>query len=159
MRNRLILHVFFFGCCLILVTACGGGSSATSHPSASASPTESVRGVKVTITDATITSSQNTFTANTPYDFTVTNKGNSPHSFIIRDRPGQGVVRPPQQKGILYLIPSNQLPPGATKSFRFAFPDATGQSTTTQGNSSSVQFTTQLTNGSAVAIPVKVLRG
>ena len=64
MRNRGILHVFFIGCCLILLTACGGGGSATSHPSASASPTGSMRAVKVTITDTTITSSQTSFTAN-----------------------------------------------------------------------------------------------
>ncbi|HYX49221.1 MAG TPA: hypothetical protein VE843_05735 [Ktedonobacteraceae bacterium] len=157
MKNRVILSLCFFGCCLALLTSCGGGS-ASSHPSSSASPTGSVRGVKVTITDSTITSSQTTFIANTPYDFTVTNRGHSPHSFIIRERPGQGVVKPQLQKGILYIIPSNQLPPGATKSFRFAFPDATQQPASPQGNTTTVQFTTQLTSGSGVEIPVKVNR-
>ena len=163
MRNRVVLRVFFIACCMALLVGCSGGgngsnSSQASRPAQTTGRTESV---KVTITDKSIASSLTTFVANRPYYFTVTNLGHAPYNFIIRVRPGQAVLNPTAQQGVLYILPSSQLPPGATKSFTYAFPDYTIQPAQSQGNSDTVQFTRQLHGiraGQAV-ISVKVTRG
>ena len=129
---------FFFGAflivCITLITACGGnGNSSTSNNggTASASPTSTgnARAVNVTITDAKIRSSKVSFSANLPYDFTITNKGHSAHDFIIRRRVEGPAPGGQTNEGILYIVPSTKLTPGATVHFTYGFPQASIQST------------------------------
>lgn len=163
MRNRVLPGILFIVCCIALLAACSGGGNGSNSSQASrpAQTTGRAQSVKVTITDKSITSSQTTFVANRPYYFTVTNHGHSPYNFIIKLRPGQAVENPQPKQGVLYLVPSTQLPPGATKSFNYAFPDSLAQPASQPGNSSTVQFTTQLrgNNADVVELPVNVTRG
>lgn len=148
-------------CCIALLAGCNGGGNNTSKPSSPAPPPGRAQTVKITVTDTSITSSRTTFVANRPYYFTVTNHGHVPHDFIIRLWPGQAIGNPQPQQGVLYLVPSTKLPPGASRSFTYAFPDSLARPVKPQGNSSNVQFTTQIrgTNDNAVEIPVQVING
>ncbi len=165
-----------FGVCLILLlallAACGGSNSnspATSNPSNSSTAPPSAKAVKVTLTDSSVQSSVTTFIAAEPYTFVVTNTGKYPHDFIIRQRPGQPGPGRQREQGVLYVLNQlpqavlyvlNQLPPGATRTFTFAFPIATAQNGVPQGNSSSIQFASQLVGpgGREIDIPVEVVR-
>jgi len=157
MKQRFFLGVFFI-LCVILIAACGGnGNTSTSSTSrnASASPTATgnVRAVSVTVTDAKIESSKVTFSANLPYDFTVTNKGHSAHDFIIRRRVEGPAPGGQTNEGILHIIPSTQLKPGAVVHFTYGFPQASVKST--------MQFQEHLAGKNAPAgplLPIQVVQ-
>ncbi len=144
----------FLAIIVAMVTACGGGTASTgsSHPATPVS--SSARQVQVTMTNSKITSSRTTFMADTPYDFVVTNKGTAPHDFIIQTRPKEAAVGGQANQGVLYLVNSTRLHPGATVRFTYAFPQSTSQS--------DVRFIEHLAGSNEAAgplIPVQVKRG
>ena len=98
---------------LLLLPACGGTSS--SPPSTAVTKT-----VVVTITDQQITSSVTSFVVDVPYRFTVVNKTKEPSNLILLERPSSSAGSP--STGLLHLVPSTLLTPGATQHFTFAFP-------------------------------------
>ena len=150
MKYRIVLGLFLILSFTVLA-ACGG-STAPSSSSQVTPVAPSANPVKVTLSDTTIVSSVTTFHANRPYYFIITNKGHSPHDFIIRQRPQAAPLTPQVNQGILYIVNSTHLRPGETMSFTYVFPQATTKS--------NVQFTTALAgpNGGGVAIPVAVRR-
>lgn len=150
MKQRFFLGVFLL-MCMTLIVACGGsGNNSTNSngPITSASPTSpgNAYAVNVTITDTKIESSRVTFSANTAYDFTVTNTGHSPHDFIIRKRPEGPPVGQQNDQGILYIVQGNKLPPGKTVRFTYGFPQSSVNST--------VQFEEHLAGANAPAGPI-----
>ncbi len=74
MRHRLLFGGIF-ALMLLLLAACGaaGGNSSSSG----------TQQVQVTETDFKIVSSTTTFTPGTTYHFVITNKGQTPHEFMI----------------------------------------------------------------------------
>ncbi len=156
MKQRFFLGMFLI-ICMTFIVACGNGNTAANNnggtASASSTPTGSGRSVSVTLTDTKIESSKVTFSANLVYDFTVTNKGHSPHNFIIRRRVEGPAPGGQTNQGILYIVSSNNLTPGATVHFHFGFPQASIQST--------IQFEEHLAGKNAPAgplIPVQVVQ-
>ena len=133
MKQRFFSGMFLI-VCVTLITACGGnGNTSTNNNggTTSASPTtaSNTRSVNVTVTDTKIESSKVTFSANLPYDFTITNKGHSAHDFIIRRRVEGPAPGGQANEGILYIVPSTKLTPGTTIHFTYGFPQASIQST------------------------------
>ncbi|GAC1391097.1 MAG: hypothetical protein NVS4B11_05660 [Ktedonobacteraceae bacterium] len=133
MKQRFFFGVFLI-VCMTLITACGGnGNTSTNNNggTSSASPTSTgnVRDVNVAVTDTKIEPSKVTFSANLPYDFTITNNGHSAHDFIIRRRVEGPAPGGQTNEGILHIIPSTQLTPGAVVHFTYSFPQASIQST------------------------------
>ncbi len=156
MKQRIIAGMLMVMCMTLIVTltACSsGGGLSNGSPTPTAVPA-SPHKVLVTVTDSSITSSITTFMSGTSYDFVVTNKGHSPHDFLIKERPKGSMTGPPPHDGVLYIVNSTQLKPGATRSFNFEFPISAPQS--------DVQFTTHLagpSGGPTVQIPVQVKQG
>ena len=133
MKKQFFLGLFFVAS-IVLVAACGGnGNTVTNNnsgtPSASSGSTTNAQSVSITVTDTKIESSRVTFSANHPYDFTVTNKGHSAHDFMIRRRVEGPQTQAQTNEGILYIISSNQLPSGATVHFTCGFTQASIKST------------------------------
>ncbi len=139
---------------VLLLAACGSNTvTNTSQSGGTNSSTVSSHTVQVTIDGSHITSSMTTFMPNIPYNFIVTNKGNSSHEFIIRTRTQGPSTYQPNNQGVLYKLPS-PLGAGATTKFTYDFPITTPQS--------NVEFTTALTAGTnqgsnkAPSLPVQV---
>ena len=133
MKQRFFLSLFFLAS-IILIVACGGSGNTTTNnnsatPSASSGSTTNAQSVSVTVTDTKIEASRVTFSANRPYDFTVANKGHSPHDFIIRRRVEGPQTQARTNEGILYIVPSTQLHSGATVHFTYGFTQASIKST------------------------------
>jgi len=126
MNQRLLLGIFL-AVCMALLAACGGngassGNGVVTKPTVTPTMTPTPQQVTVTVTDTSIHSSITTFTANTPYAFTVVNKGNSAHDFIInRTATGARAITQTTPK-TLYAVASNKLTPGKTVSFMYQFP-------------------------------------
>lgn len=146
---------------VLLLTACGSNTVTTTsqtgnQPASNSGTPVSSHTVQVTINNAQIISSMTKFMPNVPYNFVVTNKGNSSHEFIIRTRTQGPTSNQPNAQGVLYKL-SSPLAPGATAQFTYNFPIETPQS--------SVEFTTQLTagtnqgNNNAPSLPVQVNNG
>ncbi|HEX7733643.1 MAG TPA: hypothetical protein VF458_02225 [Ktedonobacteraceae bacterium] len=110
---------------LFLLTACAGNQN-TRTPSTDTTP--AIRMVQVTITDQKIEASVTTFMVDTAYQFTVVNKAKKASNLVILEHSLVPEGSPSSQQGILYLLPSTQLPPGATQHFTYAFPNTTYQS-------------------------------
>lgn len=152
-QKRFFFALFFTGC-VTLMAACGASSNTTTSNNggkASATVTNNAQAVSVTLTDTKIEASRVTFSANLPYDFTVTNKGTSAHDFIIRKRVEGPQVGQQNDQGILYIISGNKLPPGATVHFTYGFTQASAKST--------LQFQEHLAGQNAPAgplIPIQV---
>lgn len=109
----------------LLLAACTGNQSVQSP---SAQSTAAIRAVLVTITDQKITASMTTFNVDTAYQFTVINKAKKPSNLLLLEQALVPEGSPATQQGVLYLVPSTQLPPGTTQHFTFAFPSTTHQS-------------------------------
>jgi ABC-type glycerol-3-phosphate transport system substrate-binding protein len=141
MNRRIIVSLSLLAL-LGLLSACGGNGGGSTK---SASP----RQVQVTLTDSTIQPSVKTFEVGIPYTFVVTNKGHSPHDFLIR-RKVQGPATGPQGASGILFHSNKPVPPGATERYSFEFPLSSPQS--------QLQFASQLTgpNGHAITMPVKV---
>ncbi len=150
MKRSLIALSMFLGLLVALLSSCG--SSGTTG-SAAGTPTQTPASgkVQVTLQDSHLESSRTTFMAGQAYTFVVTNKGSSPHNFIIDIRRKAPAPQGPQDR-ILYMVDQSQLPPGATKTFTYTFPLSTPES--------SVQFATHLgsIDKPGVVIPVDVRR-
>src|SRR5437764_4635289 len=90
---------------VVILAACGGTSSSTPNQ------------VNVTLSDFKFQSDQTSFTPGTTYHFVVTNHGHTNHEFMMM-QPISGQMPMGQMDHMaLYHIDSNQLPPGASKSF------------------------------------------
>lgn len=143
---------------LLLVAACGTstptpGGNTGNTPNSSATSKTANNLVNVTITQNSIQSSRTTFYADRVYDFVVTNKGTSPHDFIIRTKPQSAALTPTTNQGILHIVDSTHLPPGGKSAFTYQFPTNTIES--------NVEFLTHLTGPSGQAgqiLPVQVRR-
>jgi uncharacterized protein (DUF305 family)/uncharacterized cupredoxin-like copper-binding protein len=85
--------------------------------------TPSAYQVDVTLTEFAIASSQTTFEANHPYQFTVTNVGAIPHEFMIMPRvEGIGQMDMETLDDLaLAMIPIEDLPPGALQTIEVTF--------------------------------------
>jgi hypothetical protein len=141
MNRRMIVSLSLLAM-LVLLAACGGNGAGSTK---SASPRE----VQVTLTDSMIQSSMKTFEAGVTYTFLVTNKGHSPHDFLIR-RKVQGPATGPQGASGILFHSNKPVPPGATERYLFEFPLSSSQS--------QLQFASQLAgpNGHAITMPVEV---
>jgi hypothetical protein len=106
--------------------------------------------VCVTLMDSKIESSHVTFFVGYPYNFVVTNNGKVPHDFIIKTEP-QGPNPGGLYDEILYI--ARAIPPGASRSFVYAFPITAPQS--------AVEFATSLADpaDAGVLLPVQVEPG
>jgi uncharacterized cupredoxin-like copper-binding protein len=150
MQQRFFLGLFFLAS-IVLIVACGGNgntkttSTGATSPAPSAS-TKNAQAVTVTVTDTKIESTRVTFTANLPYDFTVTNKGHSAHDFIIRRRVEGPQTQAQINEGIVYIISANKLLPGTTVHFTYGFTQASIKST--------MQFEEHLAGKDAAAGPL-----
>lgn len=109
----------------LLLAACAGNQPAQ-NPSPQS--TAAVRTVLVTITDQKITASMTIFNVDTAYQFTVVNKAKKSSNLILLEQALVPSGSPSAQQGVLYLVPSTQLQPGATQHFTYAFPSTTHQS-------------------------------
>jgi hypothetical protein len=107
--------------------------------------------VLVVIDDKGITSSLKSFAKNTPYVFIVTNKGASPHDFIISQQ-AQNTVSTPTTQPSLLIVPADQLHPSATRGFTYRFPDSS--------SGLKLEFTEQLAGatgqGGVTPLPIEV---
>lgn len=102
--------------------------------------------VTVTVTNTQIQSSMTTFQENVPYTFIITNKGNAAQNFIIGKKTPQGQPA----TGEYYIIPSDQLPSGQTRSFTYTFPSGSAHE--------NMEFTNhqQGPTGQGAELPIKV---
>jgi hypothetical protein len=156
MKQRIISRMLVVVSALFMVVlaACGSGGSTSNTSTAPTPVTPDSHQVNVTITDNSITSSIRTFKTAISYNFVVTNKGHAPHDFIIKERAKGPNPGPLPHDGVLYVLSSTQLTPGATRSFSYVFPITAPQT--------NVQFTTHLAGpgGSEEPfIPVQVVLG
>ncbi len=146
----------FFIVCMTLMVACGTSNNTTTNNNggtahATSTATKNAQAVSITLTDTKVEASRVTFSANLPYDFTVTNKGTSAHDFIIRERVEGPQVGQQNNQGILYIIPGSKLLPGTTVHFTYGFPQSSAKST--------LQFEEHLAGKNAPAgplIPIEV---
>jgi uncharacterized cupredoxin-like copper-binding protein len=115
----------------VFVVACGsargstGSSATTAHSATSASATNTVN---VTLRDFNIAASQTTFTVGTRYHFVVQNAGANSHELMlmppVNDAMGMGSTMGNLDKLALFMIPMEQLPPGATQTYDYTFTQA-----------------------------------
>ena len=149
MKHRIALGALL-ALFLALLSACG--NSGTTNTTAGTPTRVPASGtVQVTLRDTEVESSRTTFLAGQAYYFVVTNKGSSPHNFIIDIRRKAPVPQGSEDR-ILYMVDQAKLPPGATNRFTYVFPLSAPES--------SVQFATHLAGpgGPGVVIPVAVKR-
>ena len=156
MKQRIVSGMLAVASAIFIVALAACNSAGTSSNNSTA-PTPVIPGsrrVDVTITDNSITSSIRTFKTGITYTFVVTNKGHVPHDFIIKERAKGPNPGPLPHDGVLYVMSSTQLTPGATRSFNYVFPISAPQT--------DVQFTTHLAGpggSEGPYIPVQVVLG
>ncbi len=148
--KKIMLSIFVMTA--VLLTACGSPAPAAptvaaqppatqippqplateTAPAARPQPTEteaipaaSESGTQVTITlaDNTITASQTTFQAGTPYTFVITNNGHRVHNFNINPPVSVAGSLDAALSQALLVVTKDQLGPGATATVRYTFPD------------------------------------
>lgn len=95
---------------MVVLTACGGST-------APAGPQQ----VQVTLSEYKITSSVTTFSPGTSYHFVVTNKGQTPHEFMLMPMRmyREGMSMDEMHKIALHMI--DNVVPGETRTFDYTF--------------------------------------
>jgi uncharacterized cupredoxin-like copper-binding protein len=78
--------------------------------------------VTISLGDNTIDSSQTTFKVGVIYKFVITNYGDHPHTFTINEPVAAKGSYQGALSGALLIIDTDQLGPGETVTFEFAFP-------------------------------------
>ncbi|MEO8953679.1 MAG: hypothetical protein ACR2H5_23845 [Ktedonobacteraceae bacterium] len=117
MKSRSMLSIIaLLGMIVLVLTACGGASSSKTNQ------------VNVSLSDFKVQSSQTMFVPGQTYHFVVTNDGHTNHEFMVMPPMTTGMNSMEQMdKMALYHISSDQLPPGASKSFDYSFPSSATQ--------------------------------
>lgn len=132
---------------MLTVTACGSPAPATSQApatqavetqspasqsqsSSAQSPTQPPASssigteVDMTLADNTIDSTLTTFQAGVPYTFVIKNTGTHPHDFNINPPISLAGSLDAALSQALLVVPRQQLPPGATVTVTYTFPDS-----------------------------------
>ncbi len=95
---------------MVMLAACGGSGSSNQ--------------VNVSLSDFKVQSSQTTFIAGTTYHFVVTNNGQTNHELMVMPPMSGQMPMGQMDQMTLYHINASDLPPGASKSFDYAFPSS-----------------------------------
>ncbi len=116
MKQRLVMILGPLICALALLLAACGSPSGENTPNT----------VQITETDFHISSSIATFSPGVTYHFVVTNNGNTTHEFMIMPKSeGDMSSMPMEQMDKMALHAVENILPGETKTFNYAFPSST----------------------------------
>ncbi len=120
---------------MLAATACGSSAPAASQDPATQAPTVRPAStqssapangteVDVTLADNTVHSTLATFQAGVPYTFVIKNTGTHLHNFNINPPVSVAGSLDAALAGALLVVKQNQLPPGATATVQYTFPDS-----------------------------------
>jgi uncharacterized cupredoxin-like copper-binding protein len=108
---------------LIVGTVVAGGCARQQPAQAPPPPGGGPVEVRVTLSDFTVVPSQTDFVAGWTYRFVATNQGAVNHEFMITPPMMAGMSMEKMHEMALLEIEEDDLPPGATRTLEYTFPD------------------------------------